>query len=791
MSKLSSLALISFNVKGFKERNYDYLRDLFEKCDLLLLQETWLYKFEEDVVREVLRDSNYYCTSAMKEYDIDRQGRPFGGCAIIWKRTLTSPVSPIETLTPRVCAVTLNNINDKFLLLSVYMPVDNNNVLSVNEFTIVLEEISRLLKEYEGYKIIIGGDFNIDFKRAPISINTELLLNFMLHESLIVNNNVFDNDDFTFLSNTGSKSTIDHFMFTENCLEFLKTFKVLYDGNNLSDHFPIVLYVDISQSLTYLEETLLDNNDVFNWKAASDENIKNYKTLLDEMLSSVYIPDTIVNCNDRFCNSHNDFITQTLNDIINAMKISANLSIPKFSNKRNKGKPGWNNFVSFYKNKSMLWCKIWKEAGSPTHGELFEIRKLTRNKYHLAIKYIKRNKDNIIKDKVSHSLKSNNVVSFWKEINKLKNDSINSRSSVIDDCIGEMNITNLFKNNYYRLFNEFKFDGNEVNKNLEKEINNKCNRNNCNCNFDFSHIDILKSIKNLKNYKNDPILGLSSSNLILGSDLLNFYLATIFKLCITHGVSTDDINKSIIVPIPKNKSKALSDSNNYRGIAINTTVSKLFEYVLLDCISPYIKSNDYQFGFKTNHSTTLCSFILNQTIQYYNNLDSDVYALFLDASKAFDRVRLDKLIGCLLTRNVCPLVVRMIYTSYSLSTLSIKWGSVTSSPIKISNGVKQGGILSPYLFSIYLEPLIDEIIKSNFGCHVGSRPANVFAYADDVAVLSPTVTGLNHIIGLCEKFAKEYCINFNESKSFVMHFSNNYNIRNFDVNIIMNNKILI
>ena len=279
----------------------------------------------------------------MKDDDIDRQGRAFGGCAIIWKRSMTSPILPVETLTSRVCAVALKNNNDNFLFLSVYMPVDNNTLSSVNEFNVVLVEISRLLKEYEGFKIIIGGDFNIDFTRTPVSKNTELLLNFMLNESLLANNNIFNNDDFTFLSNTGSHSTIDHFIFTENCLDMLNTFNVLYDGNNLSDHFPIILDIDIGSSLTYVEEnTFLDGNDAFNWKAASEENIESYKTLLDEMLSLIYIPDNIVNCRDFFGNLHDDFITQTLNDIIEAMKISANLSIPKYRKKRKKGKPGWN-----------------------------------------------------------------------------------------------------------------------------------------------------------------------------------------------------------------------------------------------------------------------------------------------------------------------------------------------------------------------------------------------------------------------------------------------------------------
>ena len=83
---------------------------------------------------------------------------------------------------------------------------------------------------------------------------------------------------------------------------------------------------------------------------------------------------------------------------------------------------------------------------------------------------------------------------------------------------------------------------------------------------------------------------------------------------------------SVMVPLIKNKSGNLSDLNNYRAIAISNAVSKLFESL----IAQYVRSNseydDFQFGFKSGHSTGLCTRVLKQTIDY--NRDHGSFYMF-------------------------------------------------------------------------------------------------------------------------------------------------------------------
>ena len=96
--------------------------------------------------------------------------------------------------------------------------------------------------------------------------------------------------------------------------------------------------------------------------------------------------------------------------------------------------------------------------------------------------------------------------------------------------------------------------------------------------------------------------------------------------------------ETTIVPIVKNRSGNLSDSSNYRTIALATLVSKMFECVLLFSCAEYLYTSDNQFSFKSSHSTDLCIYTLKEFIDYYKTRGTTVYVTFLDVSKAFDRI---------------------------------------------------------------------------------------------------------------------------------------------------------
>ena len=78
------------------------------------------------------------------------------------------------------------------------------------------------------------------------------------------------------------------------------------------------------------------------------------------------------------------------------------------------------------------------------------------------------------------------------------------------------------------------------------------------------------------------------------------------------------------------------------------------------------------------------------------------------------------------------------------------------------NGVKQGAILSPLLFCIYIDILLKNLKTNGVGCHIGNYYYGVLGYADDIVLLSPTRKGLQEMLKTCEKYGHEYHVTFNK-----------------------------
>jgi len=161
------------------------------------------------------------------------------------------------------------------------------------------------------------------------------------------------------------------------------------------------------------------------------------------------------------------------------------------------------------------------------------------------------------------------------------------------------------------------------------------------------------------------------------------------------------------------------------------------EKIILTKVVTHSDVEKHQFGFKKGHSTTLCAGIVKQSIDYYINRGSHVFVCFIDFSKAFDKVNYWKLFRQLLDDGVNTSIVSLLAYWYTHQQACVLWMHVQSSSFFIGNGTKQGGILSPYLFTRYIRELLSVVSSCRIGCHIGGGAVNIFAYADDIVLLAP------------------------------------------------------
>jgi len=170
-------------------------------------------------------------------------------------------------------------------------------------------------------------------------------------------------------------------------------------------------------------------------------------------------------------------------------------------------------------------------------------------------------------------------------------------------------------------------------------------------------------------------------------------------------------------------------------------------------------------------STNQCTYVIKEVISYYLNNDSDVFACAFDIQKAFDRVDLVKLFTKLSNSPLPQHITRVLFTLYSSLSLSVIWNGVRSDWFKSLNGVKQGGVLSPFLFCYFINDLLSNLENLHVGCFVGCVYFGSIAYADDIVLLAPTLVALRIMLNCCSGFANDCNILFNPGKSHCIHFS--------------------
>ena len=142
----------------------------------------------------------------------------------------------------------------------------------------------------------------------------------------------------------------------------------------------------------------------------------------------------------------------------------------------------------------------------------------------------------------------------------------------------------------------------------------------------------------------------------------------------------------------------------------------------------------------------------------------------LDATKAFGKVNFPKLFHLLLKRNVPSVILRIVSDMYTRQSIKATWNGTNSCPINVSNGGRQGGVLSPILFNVYMDELLQRPQKQDIGCHIGTIFMGALCYADDLITLCPTRRGLQKVINDCQEFAYEHDVVFNPKKTVCMVF---------------------
>ena len=757
------MRIISYNSRGINTQLRPTLTSVLDDCngDIICLQETWITKQDLGLLNTVHSDFHGTGRSTTDTRDGPVTGHPPGGVAILWKSTLDASIDVLDFGHDWLCGISIESQTKNFVIICVYMPCHLNTAEREDLYLSNLGTLHSVIEDLHTSTVFVIGDWNADISCDDHSYGS-LLRSFCMDQNLnLSSQRLLPSNTFTYISAAwDTTSWLDHCIASHDAHNSIQDMSVLYHLGTF-DHLP--LCIDIS--LSCLPSVTPENNNFspkLDWSRLSTRVIQSYTEKTDILLSQIVIPHETVSCTDPSCTSfiHLQELQVFYKSIVEALQHASDTTLCSEVSCAFTSQPGWSDYVADYYNASREAFLVWVANGKPKHGYQFDTMKIARARFKYALRFVKRNEQSLKCDAIAKKFSSTNPQSFWKEIKKLNSSKLPLPNSV-DGVSGGPEIALMWKNHFSELFNCV--------NDCDAKPTYLCEPSST---ISVSTAEIQKAICSLGNNKATGMDNISAEHLKYCSRRVVVLLAICFTGFLTHGFMPNDMISILLIPLVKDKNAKLAAKSNYRPIALASVLSKVIENVILDRILLFLGTECNQFGFKPKLGTEMPIYLLKEIIDRYKLLNGNIFMCFLDASKAFDRVNHCLLFRKLIDRGIPHYIVRFLDFWYSNQTMCVKWSGHLSDTFTVSNGVRQGGILSPFLFNVYVDELSKLLNSCYTGCIVGEKTINHVMYADDLVVFSPCESGLTDLLRICENFGISHDILYNSKKSAILLFKN-------------------
>ena len=289
-----------------------------------------------------------------------------------------------------------------------------------------------------------------------------------------------------------------------------------------------------------------------------------------------------------------------------------------------------------------------------------------------------------------------------------------------------------------------------------------------------------RMIRKLKSSRAQGVDGLPADVLKHEPELWARVLTPVFNAIIKGGKLPPSWEGSIRVPIYKKGSRR--DPRNYRLITLLSIPSKIFARHLLEELEDWVSECGIlpreQLGFRKGHSTIDGCFALKSIVKHHITRKTKIYAAYIDMSMAFDTINRGKLWSKLvewkIPRGLLKLIIQLHGNSWTVVNLG-KNGAL-SSRVETPNGLRQGCILAPILFSIFISDVLAPLKAVRaFPPKLGGAEVPAIFYADDTILLDQTQIGLQRQLDAFAGYCKKNDLIINTQKTQVMVFAGKSN----------------
>ena len=743
--------MVQYNCRGYKRD--EFTGRVLEGADVILLNETWTSKANQGSELQTSTHKTFAISSDCN-YDYasvdSRGGRGHGGVAILARNDINIVMVSNDT-NERVLSAVIKGHSMEILLIAVYLPTGTQTE-KVIELQETIDTICGTVDEHgRGRMVIIGGDLNVDLTREVHS--TKKYVTEMMEEYDLVIPMSQEEERFSFyISETKPVSLLDYFLVGREHVHLISEYVVNErSALNKSDHEPILMKVEIASC-----RQLQKQRPKIDWgKARREGQLEVYRERVMQ-----------------YTDQAND-----MEAIVKGISRAANL-LPR-KGKLNKASRWWTSGLSQLRQKCLAARRVWKQAPLHDIGRAEEAFRRAKRAY-----LDEQKKQRLIRQawedqkleaeciKLSqnyfHHMRRNRT---RRTVGRL---CIDGREVFQPDELAEAFLAHFVKTGQPIIHDDF---DDTWERSVSEVVEAACRDFESNVQLletveEITKDELKAEIQRLKKNKAPGHDAITPEHLTQAEGEANHAIVKEMQEILETGVIPENFKYGLITPVYKGHGSDPASTDSYRDISVLTVLCKLFEKMITRRLNEGLAEagipSELQFAYQSNRSTLQANFILQEVISANMDLGKPVYLAFLDVRKCFNSIWHNGLLYKLIRAKIPPRLVLILRNMYREFNIRVKIQAVMSGDGKIEQGLKQGGVLSTSMLTMFMDDKIRAMLDARVGATIGEKTVPVIAYADDEVLISTDPAELQMLLDIAYQHSRLWRYRYSAAKSKVV-----------------------
>ena len=722
---------------------------------------------------------------------VDDSKRAAAGVGCIIKQTIADKVQKWEAHSERILVVELKVKKDDLIsIVTVYGPNEDENKKQKDKFW---EELTLVVENCKG-KTFITGDLNGrtgtrdnttpdvigKFGEQTRNNNGARIIDFCVLNNYIITNTFYQHKEihkFTRVEvSRNEKSIIDYILVERENRRNVIDVKVRRSAEINSDHYLLVAKVknELITRQTEKHQTRKENETINVYKLKDKEKAEEY---VKEIESKIDINRVNLESEslEKVWKTFKEILINTARTICGTRKTSKN----------KKETPWWNDKI---KEQIKLKKESWKRylnSGLQEDYNLYKVQRIVVKNIVLEAKqkaWKQFGEEMERRSKEKQKLFYGVLKSLEKNKTKQSTAIKSEKGEILTD---EAQIMERWKEYFQNLLG-VKCDSeksSEQQHNEEKIADGEIETQK----DDISEDELNIAIKNTKIGKAPGHDKISGEMVKYMGDKGREVLRKIFNKVWNSKTIPKDWEIGIILPIFKKGDNR--NCTNYRGITLLSTALKIYERILERRLRTLIEHTltETQSGFRRDRSVHDHVFTLKETISKTLQKGTLAYFAFIDLEKAFDKVPRKYIWESLTKRKIPENLIKAIQSLYGKNVSYVICKNMKSETFITKEGLRQGGVMSPVLFTIYMDDIIKECntkIKKLFLGYKNLQRVELSecAFADDIVIMANNENDLQTNVTAWNETLNEYGMKINNDKTKVMVIASEQQQTNIQIN---------